>query len=85
MYEELTELAEKGNNLNVNMMNEDITASKASECKHEQSLYSDMHDMDLRPVFLWRQAVGKNFCNLIFSHDMDTRPVCLQVRPPGRK
>ena len=67
------ELAEKGNNLNVDMTNEDATASKASESKHGQSLYSAMHDMDPRPVFLWGQAVGKNLCKLIFSHDMDPR------------
>ena len=56
------ELAEKGNNLNVDMTNEDATASKASESKREQSMYSAIHDMDPRPVFLWGQAVGKNLC-----------------------
>ena len=60
------ELAEKGNNLNVDMTNEDATASKASESKHGQSLYSAIHDMDPRPVFLWGQAVGKNLCKLTF-------------------
>ena len=73
-------LAEKGNNLNVDMTNEDATASKASESKHGQSLYSAMHDMDPRPVFLWGQAVGKNLCKLTFSYDMDLRPVFLWVK-----
>ena len=64
------ELTEKGNNLNVNMTNEDATASKASESKHGQSLYSAIHDMDPRPVFLWGQAVGKNLCKLTWTPDL---------------
>ena len=58
------ELAEKGNNLNIDMTNEDATAAKDSESKQEQGLYSALHDMDVRPMFLWGQAVGKNRCKL---------------------
>ena len=73
------ELAEKGNNLNVDMTNEDATASKASESKGEQSVYSAIHDMDPRPVFLWGQAVGKNLCKLTWTPDLYPSGVGLQA------
>ena len=64
-YYELMELAEKGNNLNVDMSEQDAMATtEDSKDSSGAGVYSDWKE-DLsadRPVFLWGKAVGKKLC-----------------------
>ena len=69
-YTELMELAEKGDNLNIDET-EEYVAENPEHMKKSSAgdLYSDWNESpSLRPIFIWGKAVGKNLCKfLIFD------------------
>ena len=54
-------LAEKGNNLNIDMTHANA-AEKSEDSKDEEDLYSAFRDLQPRPVFCWGLAVTKDPC-----------------------
>ena len=57
-YEELMELAEKGNNLNLDIASGQIL-NKTEDSKNEDDIYAALRNQEPRPIFLWGLGAGK--------------------------
>ena len=58
------ELAEKGNNLNLDISDQEAMATTEDSKDTGSDIYSDWGEISTteRPVFLWGKAVGKTLC-----------------------
>ena len=64
-YDELMALAEKGDNLNLDVSTHVAAARKPEEKKSEKDPYSLLSEMKLRPLYLWGHAAGRDLCEFI--------------------
>ena len=62
MYDELMTLAEKGDNLNLDVSTHIAAARKPEEKKSDKDPYSLLSEMKPRPLYLWGHAAGREIC-----------------------